>query len=156
MSKVFVSKKQIISIEEFMENYIGKQYDGDNKLTHREMMLYLYEKGLKVPRKVSFDIVRKETILNGTYIVVKDKASQVLIYENPRLKSLDSLLEELRSKANLVKTAKIRRKILKEIDAVDNEFNNDEYDDENYFVEKHNRNKQFVIRNKNLYRKINY
>lgn len=156
MSKVFVSKKQIISIEEFMENYIGKQYDGDNKLTHREMMLYLYEKGLKVPRKVSFDIVRKETILNGTYIVVKDNASQVLIYENPRLKSLDSLLEELRSKANLVKTAKIRRKILKEIDAVDNEFNNDEYDDENYFVEKHNRNKQFVIRNKNLYRKINY
>ena len=80
----------------------------------------------------------------------------MLIYENPRLKSLDSLLEELRSKANLVKTAKIRRKILKEIDAVDNEFNNDEYDDENYFVEKHNRNKQFVIRNKNLYRKINY
>ena len=93
MSKVFVSKKQIISIEEFMENYIGKQYDGDNKLTHREMMLYLYEKGLKVPRKVSFDIVRKETILNGTYIVVKDNASQVLIYENPRLKSLYSLLE---------------------------------------------------------------
>ena len=43
--KVVVSEKQIVSIKEFMESYVGKEYTGNKKLTHREMQMFLYEKG---------------------------------------------------------------------------------------------------------------
>lgn len=99
MTKVVVSEKQIVKINEFMDNYLGIKYDGDEKLTHRNMEYYLYDKGHKSPKRISFDKVTKEKLLTGEYIVVKDEANQILIYKNPR-KSLDLLYSELNSIVN--------------------------------------------------------
>ena len=39
-----ISKKYILNIKEFMENFLGIEYEGKNKLTHKEMIYYLSEK----------------------------------------------------------------------------------------------------------------
>lgn len=157
MAKVIVSGKQIVSIEEFMVNYLGVVYD-KGKLTHRDMCMYLMEKGKKIPDRVNFNNVNKESLLNGTYIVVKDKNSQILIYKNPRCNSLESLLQELQSSANLNNLKKVRRQLLSDLgyrETVDGAFNQENVDYD-YAIEKPNRQKQFVMRNKNLVKKTHY
>jgi len=63
MVKVVVSDKQIISIEEFMNNYLGV-VDYKGRLTHRSMCEYLFEKGIMIPERVNFNSVNKESLLN--------------------------------------------------------------------------------------------
>jgi len=155
MVKVVVSDKQIISIEEFMNNYLGV-VDYKGRLTHRSMCEYLFEKGIMIPERVNFNSVNKESLLNGTYIVVKDKNSQVLIYRNPRY-SLGSLLQELQSSANLSNLRSIRRKFLEDVgyrEGVDGVFKQDT--EEEYLFEKPNRSKQFIRKKNNLFRKKHY
>lgn len=114
MTKLFTSKKNIISIQEFMTNYVGKAYDGNEKLTHHVMAMYLCEKGLPFVSKVNFAAVTKENIMTGKYILVKDENNQILGYENPKNHSLDSLLCEIKSQNSKRNLERIRKNLLKE------------------------------------------
>jgi len=100
--KIELSKKQIISIKEFMINYLEKEYTGDRKLTHKEMQMFLWSKGIEVPQRVNFERVKKEHLLTGDYLAVKDECSQILFYKNPNRLKLSCLLNELQSQTNTV------------------------------------------------------
>lgn len=115
MAKVFVSEKQIISIEEFMNNYIQQPYDGKEKLTHHVMEIYLMDKCIATPTRANFKEIRKEDLARGNYICVKDNNNQVLIYKNPRFNTFETLLFELNSSVNKRKLEKIRTSILNEM-----------------------------------------
>ena len=93
-TKVYVSKKQIIDIKEFMELYVGKAYTWNLKLTHNNMEWFLREKGKVPPRRVDFIEVDKENLLNGNLVTVKDEEGKILIYKNPRI-TLTQLQVEL-------------------------------------------------------------
>ena len=95
-----VSKKYIINIDEFMENYLGKVYNGNSKLTHNEMCIYLKSKDISIPNKVSFKCIKNEDILNGSILCVKDEENKIIIYRNPKLIDLNVLLNELKSEKN--------------------------------------------------------
>lgn len=142
MSKILISEKQIVNIEEFMENYVGKEYTWSDKLTHNKMVEYLLDKGISVPQRMSFDSVRKEDFLNGNIIAVKDKASKIIIYKNPRI-SLNTLLYELQSKENIKRMKKVRNEILKQLGYQEKASGivNTE-DEEHYTIEKINRQKR--------------
>lgn len=142
MAKVLISEKQIVSIEEFMENYVGKTYTWSDKLTHNKMVEYLLDKGISVPERMSFDRVRKEDFLNGNIVAVKDKTSKIIIYKNPRI-NLNTLLYELQSKENIRRMKKVRNEILKQLgyqEKATGIVNTEE--DEQYTVEKGNRQKR--------------
>lgn len=109
MSKIFTSKKNIISIEEFMKTYVGCEYDGTLKLTHSVMRDHLLENNLEPVKKVNFNNINKEDILKGKYIFVKDNNNQILIYVNPEFKSFDTLLRELKSSSRGSKLHNIRK-----------------------------------------------
>lgn len=145
MTKVMISKKYIISIEQFMENYLSIRYTGNSKLTHNEMNNYLLEKGRKIPVRESFKRVDKEKILTGNVIAVKDKNCQVIIYQNPINKSFESLLEELKSKTEL---KQLREQIVKK--PVEKNIEEEEYQ------LKGNRYQKFLIRNHRLIKKRHY
>lgn len=115
MTKVFVSEKQIISIEEFMNNYLQKPYDGKEKLTHHVMEMYLMDKCIAKPNRANFKNIKKEELAKGNYICVKDNNNQVLIYKNPRSNIFESLLLEINSSANKRKLEQIRASILNEM-----------------------------------------
>lgn len=158
MSKLIVSKQQIIPIEEFMEKYVGKIYDGQEKLTHHVMEMYLYEKGLAQVEKVSFDKVNNENLLNGTYIVVKDNRGQRIVYRNPR-SSFKSLEEELRTLENLKKTRQARYLFLKEQNysvAQNGVVNKEEIVEQEYMIEKPNRQKILVKGYRKGYQRSHY
>lgn len=158
MTKVVISEKQIINIDEFMNQYIGKEYDGNSKLTHKEMNRFLVEKGICPPKKVNFNLVHKEDFLNGTYIVVKDHNSQILIYKNPKNYSFSSLLQELNSPQNLKRVEKTRKQILRTLgyqEEINGVISREDLE-EDYILESPNRQKQFIIRNNTMYRKRNY
>lgn len=158
MTKLMISKKQIISIEEFMNQFVLKEYDGNSKLTHKEMIRFLSEKGVRIPEKVSFDIVHKEDFLKGTYIAVKDNASQILVYKNPRNYSFASLLQELNTSENLKRIQKVRKEVLRTFGYQEQKHGVVNLADleEEYTLESPNRQKQFIIRNNTMYRKKHY
>lgn len=138
--KIFISEKQIVEIREFMENYLGKSYDGKRKLTHEEMFEYLIQKNGIIPEKMKFTKVRKEDFLKGNIVAVKDETSKILIYRNPRI-NLNTLFYELHSKENLIKLKKVRNEIMKNI------VSKQEDVDLKYNIEKYNRQKK--LENKN-------
>lgn len=109
MTKIFTSKKNIISIEEFMELYIGCRYDGSLKLTHSVMQDYLFENDYEPVKRVKFNSISKEGILKGEYVIVKDNNNQLLIYLNPKFKSFDTLLSELKASSRRGKLHNIRK-----------------------------------------------
>lgn len=158
MAKVVVSEKQIVSIDEFMNSYLGIKYDRKEKLTHRNMECFLYEKGRTIPKRVSFDTVTKEKLLTGDYITVKDEVNKIIIYKNPR-KSLDMLCAELNSYKNKEMVKRNRKEILSSMGLIDTNMgvlDKKDLEKEEYKIEKENRQKQFVIC-KNIYmRKRHY
>jgi len=115
MAKLFVSEKYIVSIDEFMDNYIGKHYDGKEKLTHHVMSMYLFEKGLPQVSRVNFSNVNKNDILMGKYVLVKDKNNQVLVYWNPAQHDLDRLFNEIKKSSTRNNLEKLRNNILSEL-----------------------------------------
>lgn len=112
MAKLFASKKYIISIEEFMDNYVGKHYDGKEKLTHRVMSMYLHEKCLPRLLQMRISSVTTSDILTGRYLLVRDKNNQVLVYRNPAQHNLNCLLDEINASHNPEKLETIRDSIL--------------------------------------------
>ena len=77
MTKVMISEKQVVRIQEFMLNYIGISVQ-EKKLSHDEVVSILIEKGIPIPKKVSFNVINKEALLKGDYVLVKDKNCQIL------------------------------------------------------------------------------
>lgn len=145
MAKLFMGKKQIIGIKEFLQNYYDMIYTGQNKLTHYEMNMFLSEKGEIIPFRCDFRNVDKESILKGNVIAVKDAAGQVLIYKNPRRVNFDDLLAELTSRRKKVeRLKKVKKEILK-IEEIEEEYEL-----------KRNRYKKFIIRNHRTIKKIHY
>lgn len=112
-----MSKKYIIDIKDFMEFYIGKKYDGNFKLTHSEMSMYLNFNmggGYKLNR-IPFRNIKNEDILKGSVLCVKDETGQIIAYRNPRVLSTKSLLNELKEKGSIVKTMRVRRSYLRSL-----------------------------------------
>ena len=106
-TKIYASKKQIVDIREFMELYIDKAYTWNETLTHKKMTEFLREKNRRVPDRVCYDLINKEDLLNGTYIIVKDEVGQTIIYENPR-NSLGFIQNDLNRKYDEVEMKKRR------------------------------------------------
>lgn len=91
-----VSKKYIVSIWYFMENYCNIIYSDQYKLTHKEMAFYLWDKLNLILKKCNFSDVNKEKILNGEVILVKDEVGKIIPYYNPcRCYSIDILLKDI-------------------------------------------------------------
>ena len=76
-----------------MMNFLGMDYTGHNKLTHEEMNIFLYGKNHCVPDRVSFSSIKKEDILKGRCLIVKDELNQIIAYANPR--NIENLLSEI-------------------------------------------------------------
>ena len=112
-----VSKKYILNINKFMENFLGIEYVGENKLTHKEMNLYLSEKRLPKPNRISFYSIKEEDVLKGKCLFVKDEINKVLPYENPKIieELMPILLEEQKEndfsqrRSNCLKNIKIKK-----------------------------------------------
>ena len=81
-----------------MDNFLNVHYNGDNKLTHRIMNMFLWENNLRIPHRVRFSDVKTEDILRGDCLIVKDDINQKVIYSNPR--NLDRLMEEISQHQN--------------------------------------------------------
>ncbi len=93
-----VSSKYIIDIWEFMENYYGIIYDDNYKLVHDEMCYYLRNKNFFV-KKIGFKNVKKDQILSGDVVLVRDEEGKVVPYVSPkRIEDLD--LDEINSLNN--------------------------------------------------------
>ena len=107
-----VSKKHIVNIKEFMSNYLNYPYTGKNKLTHKEMRIFLYEKKQKQPVSVDISIIKKEDILKGKYLFVKDNTEKIIPYKNPM--NLAILYEELSQERKKKDLEQIRKKIIEE------------------------------------------
>ena len=90
--KLKVSKKYIVSINEFMDNFIDMPYTGKDKLTHKEMKRYLYEKDKIIPSTISFKKIKKEDVLRGNCILVRDVTGKIIAYDNP--KKIDKIMIE--------------------------------------------------------------
>ena len=78
-----VSKKYIISIWEFIENYYGIIYDGNYKLTHDELSFYFNEKELMPLKRSNFKEAKDDKILSGEILLVKDEVGKIIPYVNP-------------------------------------------------------------------------
>ena len=91
-----VSKKCIISIWEFMENYFDIVYDGNFKLTHNEMCYYLKNEKNIFIRRLGFNDINNAMILCGDVVLIRDEEGKVVPYVNPkRICDLD--LEDINS-----------------------------------------------------------
>lgn len=157
MTKLFISKKQIVKMDEFLENYVHIKYDSKEKMTHKNVDIFLTEKMIHL-KKISFDNVTNEDLLNGSVIVVQDENRQNIIYQNPR-KDLNALYEELSTSFNKYRVKVARKEVLKALGLV--EVNNtvlkkSDLEEEEYELENANRQKQFIIRNRNYYRRKHY
>lgn len=145
------SEKYIIGIYDFINNYVllnGKEYDGLYKLTHKELGIYLSEKGYSKPDRVSFRKVKNSDILIGEILLVRDEVGQIIAYRNPKVKNLDLLLKELKSKENKKNILKRRREILKESGYV--ETKRGDIVEENLIDEKEETITHKINRNKKL------
>ena len=157
MAKLFISKKQIVKMSEFLENYLSIKYDGTEKMTHKNIEIYLREKNIFLTR-VNMDKVEKEDLLKGNYVVVMDASHRKLVYKNPR-KDLNELYKELSNSVNKYRMEKARKEVLNSLGLM--ELNNmiikkEETVEEEYQLENNNRQKQFVIKNRSYYRKRHY
>lgn len=108
---LYASEKYMMTIDTFLNNYMGIETDGKKISTHEEMREYLARKWYKNARKVCFSKVTKEDILSGNVLFVKDNEGRVLGYKNPRL-NLQVLLRELQESTDPEKLAQIREEIL--------------------------------------------
>lgn len=156
MTKVMISKKSVMGVKEFMFNYLGITTDKD-KVSHEDMLEILTDKGINIPKRANFNYISKESILSGTHVAVIDKNKKILIYDNPRYRSLKELLWELQSRANIERSKRERRRLLKEvgfIETLDGVFK--EELEEFEITENVNRQKQFVKRGSHLIRKRKY
>ena len=107
-----VSKKYIINIYKFMENYLGIKYTGKNKLTHKEMNIFLIEKKKKRPCSIDVDKIKKEDILKGHCIMVMDCCGRIIPYLNSN--RIELLMPKLEIEKKRIDLNRRREEILNE------------------------------------------
>ena len=76
-----ISKKQIVEIREFIRNYYSLECNWKGKLSHERMEEFLGMKG-KYAVRVKIDSIKKENILCGSCVFVRDEEGQVIPYQN--------------------------------------------------------------------------
>ena len=153
-----ISTKAVIGIREFLFNYVMQKDKDDNltsKLTHQDMVIYLFEKEYNVPNRVCFDRIKKQDILSGNILIVKDEMGKVIPYRNPRRVSLSSLERELNSEKVRKNNLRKRREFLSEQGLV--ELLSGQIVSENMFEESDlNRVSEHVNRQKKLLNRYGY
>ena len=107
-----VSRKNILEIREFMWNFLNLKYDGKLKLTHEEFSNYLIMKGKTHLTHANFKKIKKEDILNGTYILVRDDVGKIIPYERPI--NLSMLCNQIKQNEEKLKRDLIRKRYLEE------------------------------------------
>lgn len=120
MKKNFISARDSISVYDFMEMCGLKCKKTKNRISHGIMVKKLnlrselFPEVVKSPRRISFDDIRTEDIVNGKIIIVKDDFSKFLYYENPNPLLEQCLLNELKASAKKNKLKEIRNKLIEE------------------------------------------
>lgn len=109
---LYTSKKDIIKIEFFMENFLDITYDGSEKLTHGVMREFLIDKGIVCPKRAIFSKTKKNNVLEGRVLLVKDHVGKTIAYHNPR-GELTTLFADIKAETDPVKLEETRRNILK-------------------------------------------
>ena len=107
-----VSRKNILEIREFMWNFLNLKYDGKLKLTHEEFSNYLIMKGKTHLKHDNFKKIKKEDILNGTYILVRDDVGKIIPYEMPI--NLSMLCNQIKQNEEKLKRDLVRKRYLEE------------------------------------------
>lgn len=108
-----VPKKQIISIETFLNLYLkAPAYKKREKLTHNKLREHLKENGMPIPKRLRFEEITEEDIRKGSVLYVKDEKSHKIPYRNPHYISEDMLFRRLERKSK-EELESIRNKILK-------------------------------------------
>ena len=108
-----ISKKYILEIREFMKNFLDLEYDGDQKLTHAEFNDYMTLKKRPHATRVSFDMIKNESILNGTYILVRDDIGKVIQYRRPSF-DLKTIFKQVNVEQNKINSDLVRKRYLEE------------------------------------------
>ncbi len=146
---LYTSKKDIIKIEVFMENFLDITYDGDEKLTHGVMKEFLIDKGRVCPKRAVFSKTKKCNLLDGEILLVKDKAGKTIAYRNPRT-NLKSLFTSIKEENDPVRLEEIRREILKTQNCIllnNGDIISKDDTEENYCIDG-NRNKHVMMKTK--------
>ena len=145
----YISKKQEISIREFLENYCSLRCNWKGKMTHQRMNEFLMLKGRRVSRGRIGDIT-KEQKLTGEYLYVIDEVGQIIPYKNPSM-GLKKLQFSLMLTNSPEKLEQIRLKNLREEKLTYDEFGNvitiEEYEEMRRLERER---KEEVIQNKKL------
>lgn len=108
-----ISKKYILEIREFMKNFLDLEYDGDQKLTHAEFNDYMTLKKRPHANRVSFDMIKNESILNGTYILVRDDVGKVIPYRRPSF-DLKTIFKQVNVEQNKINSDSVRKRYLED------------------------------------------
>lgn len=77
-----ISENYIVDIRVFLDHYYDLNYSWYEKLSHKICGMFLKEKN-KHFKIMQFSKVKKEDILKGDVIFVKDEVGQILVYRNP-------------------------------------------------------------------------
>ena len=88
-----VSSKYVINIHEYMMNFLDIQSYHNNKITHKDMNIFLKENNLKIPHRIKFSEAKEEDILRGNCLIVKDDINQKAIYVNQR--NIENIIDDL-------------------------------------------------------------
>ena len=144
---LYTSKKDIIKIEFFMENFLDIIYDGNEKLTHGVMREFLIDKGKVCPKRAIFSRTKKDNVLDGKILLVKDHTGKTIAYHNPR-GDLTSLFADIKAETDPVKLEETRREILKSQKCIllnNGEVVSKDEPEEEYCIEG-NRNKNVMMK----------
>lgn len=117
MRKKFVSAKDAINVYDFMRMCGLECVKTKTKISHEIMMRKLnlrnekFPQNVNLPKRLSFDDIRSDEVATGNILIVEDDYNKILYYKNPKMFSLNCLLNELKESVDDLES--IRRKILK-------------------------------------------
>ena len=118
----YVSKKQLVNMREFLENYCSLTCNWKGKMTHKRMLEFLAENGKYVVRGIIGEITDEEK-LTGKYLYVKDETGQIIPYKNPTM-DIIRLRNSLITNTNKERLNQIRLNCLREQNLTYDEFGN--------------------------------
>lgn len=110
----YVSKKQLVNMREFLENYCSLTCNWKGKMTHKRMLEFLTENGKHVIRGIIGEITDEEK-LTGKYLYVKDETGQIIPYKNPTMDIIrlrNSLISPDKEKLNQIRLNFLREQNL--------------------------------------------
>ncbi len=104
-----VSKKDCVSIYDFMKNYMGVSDKPWNKMHHKELKTFAEVKGYDMPHNAPY-----ATFKRNSSILVRDASGSIACYQNPKPFIPGLLLRELQS-TPIEEIERRRQKILEEL-----------------------------------------